>query len=503
MMRKVLVLPLTLLGLSGCVTQTTYLGSEKPVVENKVDTIDAAKTRIALALQYLTSGNTTQAKFNLERAADMAPELPEVHYSFAHYYQTVGEDALAKKAYLKALDIAPNDPNTLNNYGAFLCRVGEYAQASEQFLKAIAIPSYLRVAQSYENLALCSIKANNFDAAEQHLRSAVNHNGQRQSAMLLLAQLLYAKSDLHQALQVLKVYENKGFISAQSAFLQYLVETRMGRIEQAELQRKTLLQTYPTSVQASWVRDNTLAQSDVEQLREQFRQAQIQALTNTTDDRIVQQPTIKVTRKVAEKSNVTAASEPQTITASGTSLRPQIASTRASESPVIAKTTNTSSNSSNTTGVVQFYEPDPTEVVFSRPTSLPEVTFSENTAANSPSSVQTRLLNPDLMPPSVPYHVLQIGENLFSISVKYNIKMSQLLEWNALKESERLAIGSKIYLNNPRISAQIQAGDSLLDVANRHAVMVDELMRWNKLTPDVALKEGYSLLVVDPTNYKL
>ncbi|WP_462170201.1 type IV pilus biogenesis/stability protein PilW [Pseudoalteromonas xiamenensis] len=498
-MRKVLVLPFTMFALSGCVTQTTYVGSEQPVVENKIDNIEAAKTRISLALQYLTTGNTTQAKFNLERALNLAPSLPEVHYSLAYYYQNVGENAMAKNAYIKALEIEPNDPNTLNNYGAFLCGIGEYGAANEQFLKAIAIPSYLRVAQSYENLALCSIKDNKFDAAEQHLRSAINHNGQRQSSLLLLASLLYAKSDLHQAQQVLKLFEDKGFISAESLFIHYLVDTRMGRIEQAQTQSKTLLQTYPTSQQAGWVRDNTIAQSDVEQLREQYRQAQLDALTQDGNERFVKQPTIKITRKIASsqaenKGQFRVDSAPKQKISKPESTASSV-SIRTAQKPRTEERTETEAHP------VQFYEPDPNDIVFSEEGSQPQVSFVESTSVSSTS--ENTLLNPDIQLPKVPFHELQIGENLFSVSVKYNIKLAMLLQWNDLKESARLSIGSKVYLNNPRVTAPIEAGDSLLDVANRYQVMVDELMRWNKLTPDVTLKEGYSLLVVDPSTYKL
>jgi type IV pilus assembly protein PilF len=513
-MRNRLIFPFALLALSGCVTQTTYVGSEQPVVENQINNVEVARTRISLALQYLGSGNTTQAKFNLERALNMAPTLPEVHYTFAHYYQTVGENQLAKQAYMKALEIKPNDPNTLNNYGAFLCKIGDYAEANEQFLKAIAVPSYLRVAQSYENLALCSIKADNFDAAEQHLRSAINHNGQRQSTLLLLASLLYAKSDLHQATQVLKHFEDKGFVSPESLFIRYLVDIRMGRLEQAEVSRKTLLQTYASSVQAGWVLEDKVAQSDVEQLREQYRKAQLDALTQEGTERFVKQPEIKITRKsappvAAPAMAATASTAPVSTAPASTAptdkptpfiqyseQKPTITPEKTRQPQVQFKDSVSQPSSRET---VTFYKPDPTEVTFTTPeSSPPRVELPVRVEQNA-----ANLLNPEVLLPNIPVHELQIGENLFSVSVKYNIKMSKLLQWNELKESERLTIGSKIYLNNPRTTATIESGDSLLDVANRYQVMVDELMRWNKLTPDVALKPGYSLLVVDPTTYKL
>ena len=63
--------------------------------------------------------------------------------------------------------------------------------------------------------------------------------------------------------------------------------------------------------------------------------------------------------------------------------------------------------------------------------------------------------------------------------------------------------GSKIYLNDPNIYYEIKAGDSLYDIATQRHVLIDELMRWNKLSPDIELKPGHRLLLVDPDSYLL
>ena len=63
----------------------------------------------------------------------------------------------------------------------FLCGIGEYDRAAEELLKAISIPSYIRVAESYENLALCAIEFDDFENAEKYLTSALRHSSQRPS----------------------------------------------------------------------------------------------------------------------------------------------------------------------------------------------------------------------------------------------------------------------------------------------------------------------------------
>ncbi|ASM51863.1 hypothetical protein PESP_b0277 [Pseudoalteromonas espejiana DSM 9414] len=626
-MRSLLALTLSSLALTGCVTESSYNGSDKPVIENKINNESAARTRIALALQYLDTGNNSQAKYNLERAIEFAPMLPEVHYSLAYYYQQVGENERADKAYQKALEIKPDDPNTLNNYGVFLCGIKEYDRATDQFLKAIEIPSYIRVAESYENLALCAIEFNDFENAESYFKQAINHSSQRSSTLISLAALFYAKSDLHKAGEVLKRHDDIGRVSARALLLSYLIKQRMGRIEEAEKIAATIMQTYPTSKQAYAIRDNRTKQTEFEILREKYRKAQLEELQEQYGEEQVkvEQPKIKIVRKkrptastslvtptaktpspvlnetakaklnlaattklvttpvtkknVADKTPVqpqknapasvaTVATvkndEPEAANITATHVQPSQAKTNTAAKPaenLSAKTDTAAVLTALTTAhqskpapeakpqqqvakkpAVQtndevkiisfgapkqanFNAPQGTQasaskpqnngpnnnVVFYEATKNADVFAQNNTDTNAvkfksyQTSAKTELpmLNPKVSPLQVPFHIIEFGENLFSISVRYNVKLQKLLQWNGLKESDRVINGSKIYLNDPNIYYEIKAGDTLYDIATQRHVLIDELMRWNKLSPDIALTPGHRLLLVDPNSYLL
>jgi len=623
-MRSLLALTLSTLALTGCVSESSYNGSDKPVVENKINNAGAARTRIALALQYLETGNNSQAKYNLERAIEFAPNLPEVHYSLAYYYQQVGEKERADKAYQKALAIKPDDPNTLNNYGVFLCSIEEYDRATDQFLKAIDIPSYIRVAESYENLALCAIEFNDFENAESYFKQALNHSSQRTSTLISLAALFYAKSDLHKASEVLKRHDDTGRVSARALLLGYLIKQRMGRIEEAEKIAATIMQTYPTSKQAYAIRDNRTKQTEFEILREKYRKAQLEELQEQYGEEqiSVEQPKIKIIRKkrpttdnstslispgvepsspvlnetakaqatiaaankqktVAEQNDdaatftpaaqptqaevvtttkavVPAAAAAPTVTntaqvatttttpmpaesntdtaavllALTTDHQAQQTSTPTAEPPkAVAKqaaqdddeikiisfgapkqanfntpqNTRPAANDPQNTGLnnsVVFYEAKKDSAVFS---NNPYSDSNDITLKNYQPSVKQEppMLNPKVPPLKVPFHIIEFGENLFSISVRYNVKLQKLLQWNGLKESDRVINGSKIYLNDPNIYYEIKAGDTLYDIATQRHVLIDELMRWNKLSPDIELTPGHRLLLVDPNSYLL
>ncbi|KZN41436.1 type IV pilus biogenesis/stability protein PilW [Pseudoalteromonas luteoviolacea] len=537
--------PAILLGLSGCVTETRYANSNKPVVQKKTDNQDAAKTRIALALQYLGAGNNTQAKYNLDRALKLAPKLPLSHYALAYYFEQVGENEKAERAYIQALKFGPNDPNTRNNYGTFLCRIGEYDKAAEQFFKAIDIPSYLRVAESYENLALCAVRQDNFDLALDYLKRALDHNSQRQSVLILTASIFYAKSELHKAEEVLKLYANKGFVSARGMLLEHLLVSRMGRLQYAQELETLLLQTYPKSLEAQLVLNNTLHLSEFEQLKEQFRTSQLGKITSTNGTVVVANPQIKVKRKtskrqtnmVAQPAQIADQSEldasrslvaPVTtrLPTQNTSVRPvpsgvtqqqevigseafitdspeprrvqlvqpaqaQVEPISESNQQKVKFTTETPNPRSEQ---VVFHRTDPNNIVFT-----PESKVLRTDAANS----EGQMLNEEILVPEVPSHSIEMGENLFSLSVKYNIELEKLLKWNALKKSDRLTIGQVVYLNDPNTTHAIVKGESLFDIAIKHKLLIDDLMRWNRLTPDVALEPGRRILIVDPNNYIL
>ncbi|WP_261625601.1 type IV pilus biogenesis/stability protein PilW [Pseudoalteromonas holothuriae] len=499
--------------LAGCVTETSSVTRNKPNVRNEVNNQEAAKTRITLALQYLRAGNNSQAKYNLEKALQLAPELPQGHYSLAYYYELVGEEERAEKAYQKALHLNPHDPNTLNNYGTFLCRIGKYKVASEQFFKAIDVPSYLGVSRSYENLALCEIKQDNFSTAEDYLNSAIAHDGRSQSALIGLAALFYAKSDLHQAKGVLANYSDKGFISPRSMQLQYLVHVSMGHLQKAQEIADLLIQTYPESSQARALLNENTKNSEFVRLKEQYRIAQLKKITQKSPSRVSHQPKIKIKRKIvndlgaqsvpsssqslrSNKAKFTAHSGNETTIASE-----QVEETASQTTKQVNEVSTSSALTSNntTTGVVRFYEPNPNDVRF-EPNSGTVVKTHDVSKMNTHSM---RLINEKIRAPEVPFHIMGMGENIFSLSVKYDIKLVDLLRWNNLSESDKVVAGQNIYLNNPSIIHAIKAGDTLFKIATQHGLLIDDLMRWNDLTPDVALKEGHGLLIVDPDSYVL
>jgi len=272
-MNKLLLICSTavLAGLSGCVTQN-YSDSDKPIVQNESTSSEIALTRISLGLGYLQMGNTTQAKFNLERAKRYAPNLVQVYTAFAHYYESVGEDSLTIASYEKALSLKPDDADTLNNYGVFLCRKELMDDAEKQFLKAINVPSYIRVSESYENLALCQLKVHNFEKGELYLQKAIDHSPSNGSTLYEMMRLQYAKADY-----VLAQGYGKRFEKAARRFtpeflaLSYKTYLKLKQDSKANNYSAMLIKMYPESWQAKQFLLNGLESIDADELATEYK----------------------------------------------------------------------------------------------------------------------------------------------------------------------------------------------------------------------------------------
>lgn len=261
--------------LSGCVTQS--FEDNEPVVKTQANRDEMAATRISLGLGYLKMGDMSQAKLNLEKAKRFSPNLVQVHTAFAHYYETVGESDLAIVSFEEALAIEANSADTLNNYGVFLCRQNQVDAAETQFLKAIAVPSYLLVAQSYENLASCYLQNDNFEKAEMYLNKTIAHNPNRISPLLQMVRLKYAMGNFKEARVYLQRFErNTQRFSADSLSLSYKVYRKLGQRRTANNYGNMLVKMYPQSWEGKQFLLNGLEFIEADNLANKYQLSQKQ-----------------------------------------------------------------------------------------------------------------------------------------------------------------------------------------------------------------------------------
>jgi type IV pilus assembly protein PilF len=206
LIKNPLALAIAPLILIGCVTVDS-----NPKPEAIANDQQRAESRIALGLGYLEQGNMVQAKENLELALQHSPRYYRAQLSLAHYYEQVGEDQIASRWYARSLREHPTNGSVLNNYGVFLCKQGEFKRADDFFNRAIKQPRYYLISTSYENAALCALKAQQTDKAIYYLQRTLDHDPNRVQSMLRLSQLEIETEQYQQArVRLLKFHQKYG-----------------------------------------------------------------------------------------------------------------------------------------------------------------------------------------------------------------------------------------------------------------------------------------------------
>jgi len=501
--------------LSGCVTQS--FENNEPIVKNQANRDEMAVTRISLGLGYLKMGDMSQAKLNLEKAKRFSPNLVQVHTAFAHYYETVGEETLASESFEQALSIKADSADTLNNYGVFLCRQGNVAAAEVQFLKAIAVPSYLLVSESYENLASCYLQNDNFEKAEMYLNKSIYHSPNRSSTLLQMVRLQYAMSNYKEAKHFLQKFERSTQrFTANSLSLAYKLYWKLGQRRTARNYANMLVRMYPQSWEAKQYLLNELELIDADNLAKKYQLSQKEKkrhLSPSHKKRVVKlspkksantayTSSVKTITSTVNKGDTAKAAKVmlQSPTVSTASVLPSTTSSLASGTVVLASqaagtVTRKNKQTSNpidkpidqpidnaavttTENLVQgdskaeIVIPAVTEVAIvkqvtsntSEPTSTQPIPATRDVPLPEalPEVIETDVVEAeviavaeisndiDKIDPQEVLHTVIPGENLYSISVEYNVKLNTLRKWNNISEKNKIQIGDKLYVVDPQ-----------------------------------------------------
>ncbi|MGI5308283.1 type IV pilus biogenesis/stability protein PilW [Rheinheimera sp. WS51] len=624
--------------LTGCVSEQTYVGSDKPVANRSFDNIEAARTRISLGLNYLRRGDSSAAKYNLERARSFAPNSAEVYSALAYYYENVGEADQAEEHYLIAIDKDPNYADAYNNYGAFLCQLQKYEAAERLLLKAISRPGYIRVAESYENLAMCQLQQNNFRKTKTYLDNSINHNSTRISSLILSSGLSYAMGEIKQAKNQLAKIQRLGRVSSRTVLLSYLIADKSGDTATKNNAEQLLLTLYMGSAETTLLLQDKLELSEFELLRERYKETLMSNVVIPTANvkteviaKPVENPKLKIVKRKTDpetgsavntaassdadstknrqtKTHSVAIKEPENVASSNTvSTVPVLQnettnianSLSGNSSAVVAKDTQAQAPEAITeTSTVGSEEPVKTVSVeeltaakeaasvalaATRIDELPEETIlverelkpvlTEAAASTSSDGTTTAIKQPELeqatvaddssaeqeadllayqvtsepkvvvetteiLPaemaaessavietaqPEYKFHLVQDNDSLYAISVKYNIRLQSLMDWNKLTPESTIKTGQKVWLQAvpedkvdsrafnklTKVTApgqvaitepyhEVAAGETMFAISYRYNIKLDKFMAWNNLSETSSLYIGQKLLIKDP-----
>jgi len=446
--------------LSACVTEPRdpdFAGADA------INTDAAAKNRVSLGLTYLSNGNFSQAKANLDKALNFAPKSADAHFAMAYYYQQVDELALTEEYYLKALKLAPENPNIINSYGAFLCEQGRYEKAKSYFLKAVSSKSYVSTAETYENLAICAVDQGKTDEAVGFFESALNHQPTRGKSLFFLAQLQKEQGNYGEAKKTLWKYDRVSRVSPESLWLSYeiaqglsdteaalgygelmksmfpehpntaLFKKQMGKFQPvATVKNKRAAVAVPPAVQA-----NTQAEVAV------TVDEPLNAVENDQSASVEAPSLVKVNKKIKTLApdaveNKVEEQVQQTLIENAPSADEAAKREAELEAALAADFNAQSDESASIDGTVE--KVDETLATADKTT----VTTVEQTQDKATQQID------EAASANASYHVVLPKENLYRISLRYNVKMKYLMQWNNLDDPSAIRIGMKLRVKDPK-----------------------------------------------------
>lgn len=521
------VLCLTLL--SACVSESTIVDTDR-VGKPRTDMKEAARTRMSLGLNYLQRGDTSQAKYNLEKAKQLAPDMSDVDNALAYYFQQVGELAQAEDAYRTSLRKDSNNADTYNNFGSFLCQINKYTEAEELLQAAIKRPGYIRVADSYENLAFCALAQKDYLRYQQFLRQSLQHNSNRTSSLYNMAVIEYAMGNLTEAKKWQARLHQMGQVSPEATLIRYLVAYHSGDAVEQQTAEKFLLSVYPGSSEAAMLLSSDFSQSKPEQMKQAYKATLLDQPADPTT--ATDKPKMKIVKRKSSSRSASAVAAPVAMpteqSVSVDSIVQNTAQARprdeVSDLPVEAEDLQTSSEVTAAltpvatlpaeqpgTAVVPVAESaTSSEGLLVAATETPVLAESDEPLVATPSETTTAS--------AVLTHKVGAGDTLYNIASRYRLSVPELQQLNQLDDAALIVTGQVLRLsaaaeavqNKPKkpaeagatepapASYQVADGESWFSISYKYNIKLDTLLKWNNMTADQPLSIGQTIYLRDP-----
>jgi type IV pilus assembly protein PilF len=188
--------------LSGCVTSTTggFTEAASPDI--------VLERRVELARNYIGEGDWSNAKRNLNLAANIDPDNAEVHEAFALVYQSTGEYELAEDSFKKAIKSRKDFSRARNNYAAFLFMQSRFEEAQTQLEYVVKDSFYTARPQAFINLGLSRLQLADPVGAEKAFVRSLSMDRSNSIALFETAQLRYEASDFSASERYYRAYRS-------------------------------------------------------------------------------------------------------------------------------------------------------------------------------------------------------------------------------------------------------------------------------------------------------
>ena len=211
----------------------------------------AAALNVELGARYIANEEYQLANDKLLKAMKQDPKSSSAHWTYALLQERLGQADAADKYFKSALAINPNDSRGRNNYGAFLCKQGRYMEADEQFQKALADPLYKTRASGNLNAGVCAMEIPDYRLAKGYFEEVLKLVPDNRVALYQMAKLHFLQQDYASAQSYIRDFEQVSQHTAESLWLAYRAERKLGNVRSAKSYAKLLTDSFPQSNEAA------------------------------------------------------------------------------------------------------------------------------------------------------------------------------------------------------------------------------------------------------------
>lgn len=109
-------------------------------------------------------------------------------------------------------------------------------------------------------------------------------------------------------------------------------------------------------------------------------------------------------------------------------------------------------------------------------------------------------------PSTTTVHTVRKGDTLAAIATRYGVNVDQIVEWNDLGNADHITVGQKLTIRggSPQKTAQltytVRKGDTLIGISERFGVTVSQVMDWNGIRDPDNIQPGQVLKLYGPSD---
>lgn len=169
----------------------------------------ASAVNVQLGIGYLQQNKLELANEKLTKALRQDPDSAAAHNAYAILQERLLQPEKAEYHYSRATELDPKDSQAANNYGAYLCRNGREGEAEKYFKRAVDNPLYKTPEFAYTNAAICLLKIDEREDAENYLRKALAAKSDFAPALLAMGDMAFEDGKFENA----KLYVDRYHLS--------------------------------------------------------------------------------------------------------------------------------------------------------------------------------------------------------------------------------------------------------------------------------------------------